>query len=556
MLCGNNIKYILFTAFIAICSATVFAEDRIGKIFIDIEPVFVPTDKDWFFAAPLFNSLHSTTKKYIVKDELLFSTGDIISEDLFLETERNLRATGLFTTVKIELDKVGENEYNAYVHTKDRWSLYPAVLFAVSAEDMRYGARFQEYNLFGTGTHVSAEALYREELGIGWQGTFFVENRRLFRSNLALLCSLKTQQYQTIQLLSLQKQFYTQETKSAYGILGSKDFGNEFLLNKTALYQHYPNDTAIQHYIDTAKFIPINEVKADAWYAQMWKWKDKVYLSGWTEYYSVDRGDSIFDRAYDNQGKFLIGFSSVAQNFYTVKGVNSYHDEDLVIGGWGTAILGKTFPIANYGGGEGLFYVAAQAEKSYYNKDLYLFGQLTAASSFTHGYAKYTYQEFLALLFYKLTDKLVLAARFHEQAVWNWPELRQLSLDDKYGLRGYTIGSLAGENRLLSNTELRFFPDWQVFVLKISGLAFCDIATVWNQTEKIAKSRFYSSLGVGLRLHFTKSDNPNHTWRIDVPYNTYTGRFALSLGVSQYFSAFSNHDYRLPEIYGTEFDDE
>jgi hypothetical protein len=46
-----------------------------------------------------------------------------------------------------------------------------------------------------------------------------------------------------------------------------------------------------------------------------------------------DRSASIFDRAYDNQGKFLIGFSSVSQNFHTITNINSYCYEDLAVGG-------------------------------------------------------------------------------------------------------------------------------------------------------------------------------------------------------------------------------
>ena len=317
------------------------------------------------------------------------------------------------------------------------------------------------------------------------------------------------------------------------------------------------------------KFLPKNERIISTWYSRAWSWNDHVYLTALFEYHSANRHDSVFQRAYDNQGKLLFGFSSSSQNFYAVEKINNYAIEDLISGGWGNIILGKIFPLVNGGiisdkennrvdtknnAEPGFFYVAGQGEISYYSQNLYLFGQLTGATSFSTEFAKYTYQEILALGFARLTNNLLFTARINQQAVWNWPRLRQLIIDETRGLRGYNIGEIAGDNRLVSNFELRYFPGWQVFVFDISGVLFYDLASVWNQTVDISDSKFYSSLGAGLRLHFTKSDNPLHSFRIDFPYNFHTRKFALSLGVSQYFSAFSNHNFRLPEIFGTDFD--
>ena len=96
------------------------ANEIINNIYIDRKKVFEETDKDWFFAAPFLNSLHSVTKEYLIKDELLFQIGDKINEDNFLETERNLIATGLFTNVKIEIDELNSGLFDIYIETKDR----------------------------------------------------------------------------------------------------------------------------------------------------------------------------------------------------------------------------------------------------------------------------------------------------------------------------------------------------------------------------------------------------------------------------------------------------
>ncbi|MGI6369353.1 MAG: hypothetical protein GX372_03105 [Ignavibacteria bacterium] len=538
-------KHIIFFIFI-ITPIFSFANDitNINSITIDRKKVFEKEDKDWFFGAPLFNSVHFLTKEYIIEDEILFAINDTISEDSFLETERNLRATGLFTEVKIELEENSENNYDVFVITKDRWSFYPSILFGIIGEDMNYGGRLQEFNLFGTGTYINMSGIFREELDIGLEGLFELRNQRIFRSELALDVSILANQYITRQDVKIHKDYRTLATTNSYGISANNNFGKEFFLNDIFLKYLFPD----------LKFLPINEKTIKTWYSRAWKMNDFVYLTGLLEYNKTDRGLNFFQRAYDNQGKILVGFSSSAQNFYAVERINSYNIEDLEEGGWGTAILGKTFPIASYGGERGFFYVAGQAEKSVYTKDFYLFGQLTGASSFSSDFAKYTYQSFLGLGFVRLNEKLLLAAKFDQQAVWNWPRFRQLVIDETRGLRGYSAGELAGDNRLTTNIELRYFPDWQVFIFKLSGALFYDIASVWNQTIEIFDSKFYSSIGAGLRLHFTKSDNPLHTFRIDFPYNFHTKKVGISLGVSQYFEAFGKHRFRLPEIYGTEFD--
>ncbi len=94
-------------------SSQVLSEEiYVNDIFIQRYNVFEENDKDWFFAAPLLNFFHSETKEYVIRDELLFKKGFTTTDEYLYETERNLRATGLFTSVVIELDCIGFGNYN------------------------------------------------------------------------------------------------------------------------------------------------------------------------------------------------------------------------------------------------------------------------------------------------------------------------------------------------------------------------------------------------------------------------------------------------------------
>ena len=531
-----KIYLIAFTLIFAVCES--YSKDiKVGKIFLEKRDVFEKNDSDWFFAAPLLNKLHATTKDFIIKDEMLFTEGDFIDEDYLLETERNLRRTNLFTYAQIQLDSVGDNLYDAYIITKDRWSFYPSLLFGTGGGVTNYGARLQEFNLLGTGTALTVEALNRGENNIGWQGIGIIEKQRLFRSELTFYGSISANQYKTSQNIQIVKPYRTLDTEFSYGITGLNTFGRDFVFEGNDVYS----------------LVHVNEQVAQTFFSRAWRRKDRIFATGMVEYHQVERPSELTRQVFDNSGKILLMFSSVSQDFYISEKVNYYHLEDMVVGGYGSATLGKIFSIGSKG--ESRYYVGAQGEASFYNGKSYLFGQVTGASAFSRSIATYTYQEFLGTGFTKLAGGLVLTARIRQQTAWNWSAFRQLILDNDIGLRGYPANRFIGENRIISNLEMRYFPDIPVWIVNLSGVAFWDIGTAWNQDQKLQETRFYNSAGLGLRVHFNKSSSPSHTLRVDFAYNFADGKFGgIILSTKQLFSAFGNHEFKLPQIFGSGID--
>lgn len=528
---------ILLLLFLPVSS--LISEIRVGDIYLERHEVFRPGQDDWFFAAPLLNALHYKTREYIIADELLFESGDLVDEDILYETERNLRSSDLFTTVRIELDSVRDDTYDLYVVTQDRWSTYPSLLFGSGGGETNWGGRFEEFNLLGTGTYIQLEGLHRTENNIGWQGKFDIMQRRLFRSNYRLEAGLMAHKYRTQQYLSIFQPYRTLDTKYSYGLNAVNIFGSDFLYNNRALP-------------DSTRLMPFHNRSAFAWFSRAWWRTDRVFFTAMASWEDVKRSDSVFNRAYDNSGNILLAFSSVQQKFHATKNLNTYHTEDIAVGGYGSAILGKFFPIGSEG--ENLYYVAGHGEASYYDGKWYLFGRLIGASSFEKGKGKYTYQEFMGKAFYRITDNFLLATKFHQQTVWNWPALRQLVVDNEAGLRGYDANQLAGDNRIISNFEMRFYPDWPIWVFNVSTVAFYDVGAVWDQDQELYDTHFHNSAGLGFRFHFMKSSGTNNIYRLDFAYNFDEEKFAIVFTTNQLFPVFTNHNYHLPDIFGTEFD--
>ncbi|MDQ1267226.1 MAG: Omp85 protein [Bacteroidota bacterium] len=509
----------------------------IRDVIIDRRDVFDSTKGNWFFAANLANSLHYTTRQYIIEDELLFAPGDSISIANLSETARNLRATGLFTDVRIFLDSVGYDIYDVTVFTQDRWSTYPSLLLGIGGGETNYGIKPLEFNFLGTGTQIEAEALNRSENDIGWQGGASVYQRRLLRSDYTFSGSLLANRYRTEQSISLYQPYRTLSSNYSYGIIGSNVFGSDFF------YRNNSKDS----------LIGTHERILTTWFSKAWKPLDRIFITGLIEIEDIQRGQEEFTRAFDNSGKILIGFSSVAQDFIPTNKLNTYQTEDLCVGGYGMAILGKTFPIGTKG--ESIYYVGGQGEQSYYDDKLYIFGQLTGSSGFERSRGHYTYQEFLGLGFYRFTKEFLLAARIRQQTVWNWNTVRQLILDNDAGLRGYQVNRLVGDNRIIANLEFRIFPDYRFWIFNMSGAVFWDVGAVWNQDNKLYQTRFHNSAGLGIRFHDQTATGSMNVYRFDFAFNfDEMGFTGIIFSTDQLFSVFKKHDYKLPEIFGLEYD--
>jgi outer membrane protein assembly factor BamA len=516
---------------------TNIVEIQIRNVYIDRKQVFEPTDKDWFFGSKLANTLHYLTREYIIRDELLFTPDSIVNESFIDETERNLRASDLFTNVKIKYDSVTPTAYDVYVTTKDRWSFYPEALIGVGGDNYQYGARLTETNLLGAGIFISAEALHRSESNIGWQEIFQLNDRRLFRSELGLQFNLLYHQFRTDYSINLEKPYRTLDTKLSYGLLVENMYGYDFKYNTSNNYDK----------------LYLHKRLASLFFSRGWMRQDRVFASALFEVSDVVRPDTAFNQAYDNGGKILIQFSSVTRNFHKVSHINQYHEEDMPTGGYGQAVIGYAFPL--FGVGERLYYVAGEGEQSYYQDGLYLYGRVQGSSSFADGNAKYTYEEASGLAFYQFNKLLILGARLQQQTVWNWHKYHQLILDNESGLIGYRLNGLTGDNRIIGNLELRVFPDWRLWVFDLSGVAFWDIGTVWNETVAITKAQWHNALGAGIRFHFTKSSSLKNTFRIDASYNFDERGFgSITFGNEQHFNFFGTHDYKKPKIFGTQYD--
>jgi len=124
---------------------------RITEIEIRTENVFTPAEAaSAFFPYRLANAIHVESRKSLIEKYLLFRVGDPLDRERLAETERNLRATGLFwfALIHVEGSKV-------IVETADAWTLLLRGGSSNKGGVVTYQAGIEEQNLLGTGRQLN-----------------------------------------------------------------------------------------------------------------------------------------------------------------------------------------------------------------------------------------------------------------------------------------------------------------------------------------------------------------------------------------------------------------
>ncbi len=130
---------------------------RITEIEIRTEDVFSPKDAAAaYFPYGLANAIHLTSRKGLIEKYLLFRVGDPLDPDRLAETERNLRATGLFRYVRVRSEGT-----KVIVETGDAWTLLLRGSLSNKGGVTTYSAGVEEANLLGTGRQL--KFLYEKE---------------------------------------------------------------------------------------------------------------------------------------------------------------------------------------------------------------------------------------------------------------------------------------------------------------------------------------------------------------------------------------------------------
>lgn len=128
----------------------------IGEVVIRNENIFDiadPREDNWLFRTA--NRIHAKTRPWLIRNQLLFRTGDAYDRRVLDESERLLRSNRYFYDARIRPIAYHDGRVDVEVLTRDVWTLNPGFSFGRKGGANTTSIDFEEQNLLGTGVGIS-----------------------------------------------------------------------------------------------------------------------------------------------------------------------------------------------------------------------------------------------------------------------------------------------------------------------------------------------------------------------------------------------------------------
>ncbi|MGE5807100.1 MAG: ShlB/FhaC/HecB family hemolysin secretion/activation protein [Ignavibacteria bacterium] len=526
----------------------------IRKIHIEVLDVFGtsvtdPKDTVRSWLERTGNYLHTNSKEWIIKNQLIFSEGDRLNPFNIYESERIIRenpyiydARVIPQIIKNNLDSVDIN-----VYTQDIWSLSGSV--AYSSNNNTGGISIKDINFLGYGNEFKGGLKFDPNYSNGWDwfGSYSFNNieRTFLSANIYYESDFNRQQYG----LSIGRDFFSPIISWAGGA------GQHWLTTR------YPEILNSAGTMETVRY-----TQQDFWLG-----------------YAFDL--RLTDATKENRNKFNIS-GRITRNNYTQNPksdtLNLFQDHTFYLGRIG--FLNRTYYQDNYIFGLGrtedipllqmiAFLIGYENGINY--KRTY-FGLKTGYSfqNDLHGYFLGSFQigafrgnkEWLnrtSIL------ELFYFSNLYVSGKWRWRHYLKssysysfdplmpwdiLNINNESGIRGFSDGSLKGAKKLVFNYELNIFVPLKFFEFKLALIAFADFGLISSNNNSLFASKLYQVYGLGFRIRNEHLIFPAFQFMFGFYSHTSKGdkdHFNL-FQQSSFYSGFNKFQFSAPSIVAIE----
>ncbi|HET7423283.1 MAG TPA: hypothetical protein VFJ92_06975 [Gemmatimonadales bacterium] len=186
----------------------------VRAVELDRRDVFDPTETG--FVPRVANALHIQTRAVVVRRELLFHAGEPYDSASVAESQRNLRALGVFRRVTIDSVRTDSGLVMKVV-TRDGWSTRTDLRFRSVGGDVEYTIGLVEDNLLGTAS--SASARYRKTTDRSTVALGF-RRPRLFGGEVGLGLAYEDRSDGRLAAAALEQPFYSLTSRNAFRLEG------------------------------------------------------------------------------------------------------------------------------------------------------------------------------------------------------------------------------------------------------------------------------------------------------------------------------------------------
>lgn len=465
------------------------------------------------------NKLHIVTNESVIRNELLFKSGDVYDPELLQESERNIRRLAYIGEVRITPNREEAEYVDVSVVTQDQWSTLISAIVRGGGGRTTLGASVEEFNFLGFGKQLFSEVSHEPE---GFNFIFRYTDPLLFGSRWTTLESFETGPFKRRVSAQLIRPFFSLDSKWAGGVSGfmREDTIRLFEAGEEVSRFGFESDE-MRLFLARALGSRFHKTRLQLTY----RFSERDFSTLEDKTTTTVPDDELIH-------SLTLGFSFENLSFAEEKQIDKFlRTEDLTLGNITSLSLGRTgLPIPE---GVRRFELSASRREArkIFDKQ-YLFAILGVQTLFERD----TVTSLRLQYYNKLLPHQTLAFNLEFDYGIDLEESRQFILGGETGLRGYPAREFTGVRRFLVNLEDRIFTSLNLLTVAFGGVVFVDAGNVWEEDQGIDLTELNYSVGFGLRLGYTKSPN-SRVGRIDFawPLNR-GGGFGVSFGVDQQFT--------------------
>ena len=468
----------------------------IGEVFIDAQNIFDLADPQENLALyRAANTLHISTRPRVIRQQLLFKSGDPYSERVLAESERILRSMRYLYDASIRPIAYKDGRVDVAVTTRDVWTLNPGVSFSRQGGKNTAGVELEELNILGSGAAVELaqhSGVDRDSASIEYRNPHVGGTRARLSGRYASNSDGATRG------LDIDRPFYALDTRWSASLS---------LLDDERTSPLYDLGKVVSDFDAQQKFASV----AGGWSSGLQHgWVRRWIVGATHDEKSFAATARTVDGLVPEDRKFIypwFGFELIEDEFQKTRNRDQIgRTEDFLLGarvsahvGWADTALGSDRDAL-------LFALKASRGRALSERTtLLLNGGLEARlekadlhNALLSASARY---------YTKISEKRLFFSTLEASAGRALDLDTQVLLGGDSGLRGYPLRYQGGEARALWTVEERFFTNWYPFRLfRIGGAAFFDIGRTWGSSPVSTPSQgWLKDIGIGLRIGNSRS---------------------------------------------------
>lgn len=516
---------IFFIGFLVWCCSVAFSQNApyIDSIQIVRQNVF---DGEVTWIEKAINSVHTVTKEYAIRRELLFHEGEPVNDQLFEETERNLRRIGFLGDITISKSPVNDTLVNVRVTTHDRWTLNANTSLKREGGITNFGVSLSENNFIGFAQSLSVDYNYRSDRINPHGMEFHFREPRLFNSYWSTTLQYFNSDDARLTTVLFEHPLYTEATSWSLGLYAENGEERKRLYSGGILVVDRLLGTEGQALWGIYSLNNTAKIRMGA-----------AFVRNRKEY------DSLVVNTSDNISLCNISLGWLTRTYSTLTFVDRLgRVEDAPFGYSLSLVTGKDLAV------DDLYYFKALCQYSDYYKNVLWYWSSSVQGYNRKNLFEETFFSFSNTASWKCSVADVVTTRIIGTFAIHPRPGTQTSLDSRGNVRGIQANLLQGSSLFVCNLEYRSatFISWWIF--DMGYVLFFDGGSVWKEQQLIAGQKFYKSIGIGARILNNKQQGSGIV-RFDFAYNTDLKNFELILSTNQLFNAIGQLDTASPNSF-------